>query len=326
MESSSRQLVVVFAWWFLDRSSLGFDFRVTGANPSAARASGISAKTVIVAGLSDLGRPRRSRRHRPSSEHDALHRRRISDWQRRHRIHGDHRGTARAKPSDGNCLGVAALRGTGRRRSHHAGVHRHSSGPRDGHPIGHRPLRRDAGVGEGDLPVAQGRGQHGAAGHDGVGIVSVIEDETAATKLSHVQNRRTRVIAVHHGRRRDLHGLRLRVRERRHGAVVSSRSTPSTGHTHLGSSVLSRCLMRWTDIVLGLIMIALGMEVYHPSTPARRDGAFRSRRHPLLVRAVCSGPLAHPGPSPISLQSISRRSCGKFGGRDGARSSVRSRA
>lgn len=42
-------LVVVFAWWLLDRSSLGFDFRVTGANPSAARASGIRAKTVIVA-------------------------------------------------------------------------------------------------------------------------------------------------------------------------------------------------------------------------------------------------------------------------------------
>jgi len=41
-------LVVVFAWWLLDRSSLGFDFRVTGANPSAARASGISAKRVIV--------------------------------------------------------------------------------------------------------------------------------------------------------------------------------------------------------------------------------------------------------------------------------------
>ena len=41
-------LVVVFAWWLLDRSSLGFDFRVTGANPSAARASGINARTVIV--------------------------------------------------------------------------------------------------------------------------------------------------------------------------------------------------------------------------------------------------------------------------------------
>lgn len=41
-------LVVVFAWWLLDRSSLGFDLRVTGANPSAARASGINAKTVIV--------------------------------------------------------------------------------------------------------------------------------------------------------------------------------------------------------------------------------------------------------------------------------------
>ncbi len=40
--------VVVFAWWFLDRSSLGFDFRVTGANPSAARASGINARVVMV--------------------------------------------------------------------------------------------------------------------------------------------------------------------------------------------------------------------------------------------------------------------------------------
>ncbi len=41
-------LVVLFAWWFLERSSLGFDFRVTGANPTAARASGINAKVVIV--------------------------------------------------------------------------------------------------------------------------------------------------------------------------------------------------------------------------------------------------------------------------------------
>ncbi|HVA51958.1 MAG TPA: ABC transporter permease [Acidimicrobiales bacterium] len=40
--------VVVFAWWLLNRSSLGFDFRVTGANPAAARASGINARSVIV--------------------------------------------------------------------------------------------------------------------------------------------------------------------------------------------------------------------------------------------------------------------------------------
>ncbi len=40
--------VVIFAWWLLDRSSLGFDFRVTGANPAAAHASGISARFVIV--------------------------------------------------------------------------------------------------------------------------------------------------------------------------------------------------------------------------------------------------------------------------------------
>lgn len=40
--------VVIFAWWFLDRSSLGFDFRVTGANPTAARASGINARLIMV--------------------------------------------------------------------------------------------------------------------------------------------------------------------------------------------------------------------------------------------------------------------------------------
>jgi ABC-type uncharacterized transport system permease subunit len=40
--------VVVFAWWLLERSSMGFDFRVTGANPSAARASGVNARTVII--------------------------------------------------------------------------------------------------------------------------------------------------------------------------------------------------------------------------------------------------------------------------------------
>ena len=40
--------VVIFAWWFLERSSLGFDFRVTGANPRAARTSGINSRTVVI--------------------------------------------------------------------------------------------------------------------------------------------------------------------------------------------------------------------------------------------------------------------------------------
>ena len=40
--------VVLFAWWFLDRSSLGFEFRVTGANPHAARASGINPRAIII--------------------------------------------------------------------------------------------------------------------------------------------------------------------------------------------------------------------------------------------------------------------------------------
>jgi simple sugar transport system permease protein len=41
--------VVILAIWFLKRSSLGFDFRITGANPHAARASGINPKVVVIA-------------------------------------------------------------------------------------------------------------------------------------------------------------------------------------------------------------------------------------------------------------------------------------
>jgi simple sugar transport system permease protein len=40
--------VVLFGWWFLNRSTLGFDFRITGANPHAARAAGINARRVII--------------------------------------------------------------------------------------------------------------------------------------------------------------------------------------------------------------------------------------------------------------------------------------
>ena len=40
--------VIIFAIWFLDRSTMGFDFRVTGASPAAARASGINAKAVMI--------------------------------------------------------------------------------------------------------------------------------------------------------------------------------------------------------------------------------------------------------------------------------------
>ncbi len=41
-------VVVVFAWWLLERSSLGFEFRVTGANPSAARVAGINPRKVTI--------------------------------------------------------------------------------------------------------------------------------------------------------------------------------------------------------------------------------------------------------------------------------------
>ncbi len=40
--------VTLFAIWLLDRSSIGFEFRMTGANPHAARASGINARRTLV--------------------------------------------------------------------------------------------------------------------------------------------------------------------------------------------------------------------------------------------------------------------------------------
>ncbi len=41
-------VVVLFAWWFLERSSLGFEFRISGANPFAAQVAGISPRKVTI--------------------------------------------------------------------------------------------------------------------------------------------------------------------------------------------------------------------------------------------------------------------------------------
>ena len=44
-------LVVIFAVWFLDRSTTGFDFRVVGANAAAGRTAGIKERSVQVSGV-----------------------------------------------------------------------------------------------------------------------------------------------------------------------------------------------------------------------------------------------------------------------------------
>jgi general nucleoside transport system permease protein len=41
-------LVVAFGWWFVERSSLGFEFRITGANPNAARTAGINPRKIVI--------------------------------------------------------------------------------------------------------------------------------------------------------------------------------------------------------------------------------------------------------------------------------------
>ncbi len=41
-------LATVFVWWLMERSTVGFEFRAAGANPSAARTAGISVSKVII--------------------------------------------------------------------------------------------------------------------------------------------------------------------------------------------------------------------------------------------------------------------------------------
>ncbi|MFP7759692.1 ABC transporter permease [Marisediminicola sp. LYQ134] len=41
----------VFAWWLIDRSSLGFRFRAVGENPAAARVAGIDVKRVYIVAM-----------------------------------------------------------------------------------------------------------------------------------------------------------------------------------------------------------------------------------------------------------------------------------
>ncbi|HXW38447.1 MAG TPA: hypothetical protein VEJ44_02035, partial [Acidimicrobiales bacterium] len=41
-------LAAVIAWWLLDRSTLGFRFRMTGASPHAARTAGVDAKRTLI--------------------------------------------------------------------------------------------------------------------------------------------------------------------------------------------------------------------------------------------------------------------------------------
>ncbi len=41
-------LATVFVWWLMERSTLGFEFRAAGANPSAARTAGISVNKVMI--------------------------------------------------------------------------------------------------------------------------------------------------------------------------------------------------------------------------------------------------------------------------------------
>lgn len=41
-------LACIFVWWLMERSTLGFEFRAAGANPSAARTAGISVTRVTV--------------------------------------------------------------------------------------------------------------------------------------------------------------------------------------------------------------------------------------------------------------------------------------
>ena len=62
---------VPVVWWLLYRSTLGFEIRSVGANPSAARYAGMRPEVPDHAHDEPVGPPVRDRRHRPRSSASA---------------------------------------------------------------------------------------------------------------------------------------------------------------------------------------------------------------------------------------------------------------
>ena len=132
--------LVPVMWWLLYRTTLGFQIRTVGANPSAARYAGMLPGRMIVLTMALSGSARRSCRRTRDPRHQWLH----LDWLRNiARLRCDHRCPAGAKPPVRHPARGPAVRGAqGRRRIdadpgwHPAGDRRRDPGPDPALPDG----------------------------------------------------------------------------------------------------------------------------------------------------------------------------------------------
>ena len=145
----------VAVWWLLERSTIGFEFRTVGANPSAARTAGMSVERswvlvmLLAGGLAGLAAVRGHPGHRLPAELPELRHLRI----RRH-----HGRPARPGPAARHRAVRAAVRRAARGRRADAGLHPDPGGHRHRHPVAHRPVRRRAAADPGHVPAAPGPG------------------------------------------------------------------------------------------------------------------------------------------------------------------------
>ena len=134
--------------WLLRRGTLGFGFRVVGANQDAAKVAGINVRRatilvlVISGGLAGLGK-----------------------------LVLEKQSVGEPEPPDRHRARLAAVRRAERRWALHAGVDRDPARPRLGHPGDHCVLRRHARPRQRGLPVA-GHERRPGSSDEGLGGVS----------------------------------------------------------------------------------------------------------------------------------------------------------
>ena len=158
-------------WWLLERTTIGFEFRSVGKNPSAARVAGMNVERNWVLVMADRGRPGRPGRLDRHPGH-RLHPQRPELRDLRHRRH--HGRAARPGPAGRRGVGRPAVRGAARRGAAHAGRYRHAGGHGAGAGGGRRPDDRRTAADPSHLPAAR-RGRRPPGAGQGVGGMTVSE-------------------------------------------------------------------------------------------------------------------------------------------------------
>ena len=141
-------------WWLIERSTVGFEFRTVGANPSAARTAGMSVpRTWVLAMLLAGGtrQPERRSRHPGHLLQPEL------PELRDVRLHRHHRRLARACSAARRCARRPALRCAPGRRHGHAGGDVGAGRYHLRHRGTDRPVRRGAAADQGPVPATPDR-------------------------------------------------------------------------------------------------------------------------------------------------------------------------